>query len=64
MRRRLHAEANAWRMAEGEMLDRKSSRKLKGYVLYSCIMPAYACGLQTVVLSEQHHTSGMREQLW
>ena len=48
------------------MLDRKISRKLKGYVLYSCIMPAYAYDLESVVLSEQHqsmHTSGRREQL-
>ena len=40
VRRRIQAGANAWRNVEGVMMDRKISRKLKGKVLDSCVVPA------------------------
>ena len=36
------------------MLDRKISRKLKGKVLDSCVVPASTYGLETLALSELH----------
>ena len=40
VRRRIQAGANAWRNIEGVMVDRNISRKLKGKVLDSCVVPA------------------------
>ena len=40
VRRRIQAGANGWRNVEGVMMDRKISRKLKGKVLDSCVVPA------------------------
>ena len=40
VRRRIQAGANAWRNVEGVIMDRKISRKLKGKVLDSCVVPA------------------------
>ena len=54
VRRRIHTGANAWRNVEGVMVDRKISRKLKGKVLDSCVMPASTYGLDTLALSELH----------
>ena len=39
VRRRIQAGANAFRNVEGVMVDRKISRKLKGKVLDSCMVP-------------------------
>ena len=36
------------------MADRKISRKLKGKVLDSCVVPASTYGLETLALSELH----------
>ena len=36
------------------MMDRKISRKLKGEVLDSCVVPSGTCGLEAEALSEQH----------
>ena len=36
------------------MMDRKISRKLKGKVLDSCVVPASTYGLETLALSELH----------
>ena len=52
VRRRIQAGANAWRNVEGVMMDRKISRKLKGKVLNSCVVPASTYGLDTLALSE------------
>ena len=38
----------------GVMVDRKISRKLKGKVLDSCVVPASTYGFETLVLSELH----------
>ena len=54
VRRRIQAGANAWRNVEGVMMDRKISRKLKGKVLNSCVVPASTYGLDTLALSELH----------
>ena len=35
------------------MLARKSSKKLKGKVLRTCVTPACLCGLETVALTKQ-----------
>ena len=48
MRRRIQVGANAWRVEEGVMSDRKISRKLKGKVLMLCVMLAYLYGLEMV----------------
>ena len=53
VRRRTKAGANAWRKAEGFMLDRNLSKKLKGKVLRTCVTPACLYGLETVALTEQ-----------
>ena len=49
--RSIEVGANGWRMVEGVMADRKITRKLKGKVLMSCVMPTYLYGLETVALS-------------
>ena len=54
VRRRIQAGANAWRNVEGVMVDRKISRKLKGMVLDSCVVPASTYGLEMLALSELH----------
>ena len=53
VRRRIQAGANAWRIVEGVMLDRKFSKKLNGKVLRPCVTPACLYGLDTVALTEQ-----------
>ena len=58
LRRRIQAGANAWRNVEGVMMDRNISRKLKGKVLDSCIVPASrpTYRLETLALFElQQH---------
>ena len=47
VRRRIQAGANAWRNVEGVMMDRNISRKLKGEVLDSCVVPASTYGMET-----------------
>ena len=42
------------RGGRGLMMDRKISRKLKGKVLDSCVVPASTYGLETLALSELH----------
>ena len=65
VRRRIQAGANAWRNVEGVMVDRKISRKLKGKVLDSCVVPASAYGLETLALSELHqHKLQVCENNW
>ena len=65
VRRRIQAGANAWRNVEGVMMDRKISRKLKGKVLDSCVVPASTYGLETLALSELHqHKLQICENNW
>ena len=65
VRRRIQAGANAWRNVEGVMMDRKISRKLKGEVLDSCVVPASTYGLETLALSELHqHKLQVCENNW
>ena len=65
VRRRIQAGANAWRNVEGVMMDRKISRKLKGKVLDSCVVPASTYGLETLALSELHqHKLQVCENNW
>ena len=46
-------------------MDRKISRKLKGKVLDSCVVPASIQGLETLVLSElQQHKLQVYENNW
>ena len=50
---------------EGVMVDRKFSRKLKGKVLDSCVVPASTYGLETLALSELHqHKLQVCETNW
>ena len=65
VRRRIQAGANAWRNVEGVMMDRKISRKLRGAVLDSCVVPASTYGLETLALSELHqHKLQVCENNW
>ena len=61
----IQAGANAWRNVEGVMMHRKITRKLKGKVLDSCIVPASTYGLETLALSErqQHKLQGCENNL-
>ena len=52
VRRRIQPGANAWRKVEGVMTDMNISRKLKGNILDSCVVPASNDGPETVALSE------------
>ena len=62
VRCRIQAGANAWRNV---MVDRKISRKLKGEVLDSCVVPASIYGLETLVLSElNQHKLQVCENNW
>ena len=65
VRRRIQAGANARRNVEGVMVDRHISRKLKGKVLDSCVVPASTYVLETLALSELHqHKLQVCENNW
>ncbi len=50
---------------EGVMVDRMISRKLKGKVLDSCVVPASTYGLETLALSEPYqHKLEVYENNW
>ena len=52
-------------MLNGVLVDRKNSRKLKGKVLDSCVVPASTYGLETLALSELHqHKLQVCENNW
>ncbi len=47
------------------MMDRRISRKLKGKVLHSCVVPASTYGLDRLALSELHqHKLQVYENNW
>ena len=49
----------------GVMMDRKISRKLKGEVMDSCVVPVNTYGLETLALSElQLHKLQVCENNW
>ena len=54
MRHRIQAGVSALRNVERVVVDRKISRKLKGDVLDSCVVPASTYGLEALALSELH----------
>ena len=65
VRRRMQSGANAWRNVEGLMVDRNISRKLKGKVLDSYVVPANTYSLDTLALSELHqHKLQVCENNW
>ena len=65
VRHSIQAGANAWRNVEGVMVDRNISRKLKGKVLDSCVVPASTYGSETLPLSELHqHKLQVCENNW
>ena len=65
VRRRIQAGANARRNVDGVMVDSKISRKLKGKVLDSCVVPASTYRLETLALSELHqHNLQVCENNW
>ena len=65
VRRRVQAEANAWRQVEGVMSDRHISKKLKGKVLGACVTPAMLYGLDKIPVTEEHqHRLQVCENNW
>lgn len=54
VKRRVKAGSNAFRKVEGVMMDGKLSRKLKGKVLSTCVVPACTYGVETMALTEEH----------
>ena len=62
VRRRIQSGANAWRNVEGGgvMVDRKISRKLKGKVMDSYVVPASTYVFVTFALSELHQHKYVR----
>ena len=52
VRRRVQAEANAWRAVEGVMADRRISKRLKGKVMSTCVTPACLYGTETLALTD------------
>ena len=50
---RITTRANAYRKVEEVMVDRRISRKRKGYVLSSCVSPAYMNTLEMMALTEK-----------
>ena len=46
------------------MMDRKISRKLKGEVMHSCVVPASTYGMETIALSEPHQHKLVCENNW
>ena len=52
VRRKVHAEANAWRAFEGVVADRRISKRLKGKVMSTFVTPACLHGTETWALTE------------
>ena len=52
VRRKVHAEANAWRAVEGVVADRRISKRPKGKVMSTFVTPAYLHGTETLALTE------------
>ena len=58
---RMHGDSHV----EGVMMDRKISRKLKGKVMDSCVVPANTYGWETLALSElQQHKLQLCANNW
>ena len=54
VRRRVQTGANAWRVVEVVMADRRISKKLKGQVMSTCVRPACLYGTENLALTELH----------
>ena len=52
VKRRIQAGTYAWINVEEVMMDRIISRKLKGEVLDSLVVPASTCDLEKLAMSE------------
>ena len=52
VRRKVRAEANAWRAVEGVLRDRRISKRLKGKVMSTFVTPACLHGTETLALTE------------
>ena len=55
VRRKVHAEANAWRAVEGVVADRRVSKdteRLKSKVMSTFVTPACLHGTKTLALTE------------
>ena len=51
VRRRVQAGANTWRASEGVMAGWRISKKLKGKVMSTCVIPACLYGTETLTLT-------------
>ena len=64
-RSKSEAGANAWRAVEGVMADRRNSKRLKGKVMSTCVIPACLYGTETLALTElQQHRLQVCENNW
>ena len=63
VRRKVHAEANAWRAVEGVVADRRISKRLKGKVMSTFLTPACLHGTETLALTETTKASSVRKPL-
>ena len=66
VRRKVHAEANAWRAVEGVVADRRISKRLKGKAMSTFVTPACLHGTETLALTEiqqQRRQGHVRKQL-
>ena len=52
VRRKVHAEANAWRAVEGVVADRRISKRLNGKVMSTFVTLACLHGTETLSLTE------------
>ena len=52
VRRKLHAEANAWRAVERVVANRRITKRLKGKVMSTFVTPACLHGAETLALTE------------
>ena len=52
VRRKVRAEANAWRAVRGVLADRRISKRVKGKVMSTFVTPAYLHGTETLALTE------------
>ena len=52
VRRRAQAGPNAWRAVEGEMADRRISKRLKVKLTSTCVTPACLYGTETLAMTE------------
>ena len=65
IRRRVQAAANAWRVVDGVMADRRFSKTLKGKFMSTCVTLARLYGTETLAVTElQQHRLHVCENNW